>query len=65
MDYAKSIYTRTVEVYGPKGHAHVLARLTASKRQAKVWGWRPGFTHSKRVGNTRYVFQDGRRPQRP
>lgn len=62
---ATYIYTRTVEIYSPRGHAHVLARLTASKRQAKRWGWRPGFTHSKRVGETRYVFHDGKSPQRP
>jgi len=55
-------YTRTVEIYSPNGHPHVVGRYVASPRQAKAWGWRPGFTHSKRVGKTRYVFHDGWRP---
>ena len=53
----KQTYTRTVVVYDR--HPKVVASFSASKRDAKRFGWRPGVTHSKTVGDTRYVFHDG------
>ena len=51
-------FTRTVVVYA-NGNPNVVATITASKRDAKRFGWKPGVTHSKTVGDTRYVFHDG------
>ena len=50
---------RTVAVYNQHGHSITLAKYHATTSVAKRRGWRPGVTHSKWVGSTRYVFQDG------
>jgi hypothetical protein len=61
MEKSMQTYTRTVVTFvGPSKHQKVLARLTASKRDAKRLGWRPGVTHSHTIGGTRYTFYDGR-----
>jgi len=61
MEKSMQVYTRTVVLFvGPNRQEKVLARLKASRRDAKRLGWRPGFTHSHTIGGTRYTFYDGK-----
>ena len=56
---------RTVVVYNDHGHAVTVAKYHAAISVAERKGWRPGVTHSKWVGKTRYTFHDGCTSARP
>ena len=56
---------RTVVVYNDHGHAVTVAKYHAAISVAERKGWRPGVTHSKWVGKTRYTFHDGCTSSRP